>query len=158
MKTLFLTIILSLGTSLFLQAQSAEEEAAMEAIAHDYMQAYNQQDVAALQNFYTDDATRVDQEGKILKGADQIAAFFAEQFKQINSTISIRHLAVNWSDREHAFVASGTYEGFGTLKANGAAFLFTGRYYNSMLKDKETGQWKITNSRDLPLEADSDNR
>lgn len=153
MKTLFLSLALCLGTLGFLQAQSHEDEAAMQTAAHDFMRAYNQQDVAALQKLYYDNATRVDQEGKILKGADQIAAFFAEQFKQSNNTVFVRPLKMSWSDREHAFVASGIYEVFGNLKADGTAVHFTGSYYNSMVKDKEDGQWKIINSRHFPLET-----
>jgi ketosteroid isomerase-like protein len=148
-------LLLLLCTAFFtnLNAQSAEDEAAMETVGHDFMRAYNQQDAAALQKLYTDDATRVDQEGKILKGADQIADLFAEQFKQSNNTIFVRHLGIGWSDREHAFVANGTYEVFGNLKADGTAIHFTGRYYNTMWKNKESGQWKIINSRHFPLET-----
>ncbi|WP_367392003.1 nuclear transport factor 2 family protein [Lewinella sp. LCG006] len=156
MKNISLFLLL-LCTTVFtkLQAQSAKEEAAMEMVAHDFMRAYNQQDAAALQNLYTEYATRIDQDGKKLTGADQIAAFFAEQFEQSDNTLFVRHSAVNWSDREHAFVTSGTYEVFGNLKSDGTAVHFTGRYYNSMMEDK--GRWLIAESVHLPLEPEQDN-
>lgn len=127
----------------------------MEMVAHDFMRAYNQQDAAALQKLYTEYATRIDQDGKKLTGADQIAAFFAEQFEQSDNTVFVRPSKISWSDREHAFVASGTYEVFGNLKSDGTAVHFTGRYYNSMMEDK--GRWLIAESVHLPLEPEQDN-
>lgn len=156
MKNISLFLLLLCTTvSIKLQAQSMAEEAAMETVGHDFMRAYNQQDATALQKLYTEYAIRIDQDGEKLTGADQIAAFFAGQFEQSNNTVFVRHSAVSWSDREHAYVASGTYEVFGNLKADGAAVHFTGAYYNSMVEDK--GRWLIAKSVHQPLESDQDN-
>jgi len=151
-KGSFFLLLLCTTFYTHLQAQSMADEAAMATVAYDFMRAYNQQDATALQKLYTEFATRIDQEGEKLVGANQIAAFFAEQFKQNDATVFVRHSQISWSDREHAFVASGTYEVFGNLKSDGSAIHFTGRYYNSMIEDK--GRWLIAKSVHLPLETE----
>lgn len=141
-KSLFLAAFF--GCSIFLQAQSASNEYDMQAFAREFMAAYNQQDAAAIQQLYTGDAVRIDQDGKRIKGAANIAAFFAEQFRLNNATVFVRQLNVNWSDNEKAWVASGTYEVHGTTNVYGQPVHLTGSYANSMIK--EGGKWKISRS------------
>lgn len=75
------------------------DEADMQAFARNFMNAYNQGDHEAIRKMYTDDAVRIDQEGRQIKGADNIAAYFADQFVKNNATVFIRQLSVIWSDR-----------------------------------------------------------
>jgi len=149
MKKLFLCAAL-LGCTMFLQAQSANDEADMHTFARNFMNAYNQQDHEAIRKMYLDDAVRIDQEGKEIKGADNIAAYFADQFVKNNATVFIRHLGVNWSDREYTWVASGTYEVNGKTNVYDIPIHFTGAYANAMIK--KDGHWKIAKSMLFPLE------
>lgn len=145
MKNFFFPIILLFaGIAGDLQAQSATDEHDMQVFARNFMNAYNQQDAEAIQKMYTDDAVRIDAEGKEIKGADNIAAYFAEQFRQNNVTVFIRQLRVNWSDREHAWVASGAYEVNGKSIVYDIPIHVTGAYANAMIK--KDGQWKIAKS------------
>jgi hypothetical protein len=141
-KSLFLAAFF--GCSILLQAQSASNEHDMQAFARNFMTAYNQQDASAIEAMYTKDAVRIDQEGKQIKGAANIAAYFADQFRLNNATVFIRQQKVNWSDNEKAWVASGTYEVHGTTNVYGQPIHATGSYANSMMK--EDGEWKISRS------------
>ncbi len=133
-----------------LQAQSATNEFEMQEFARKFMNAYNQGDHKAIRKMYLDDAVRIDAEGKEIKGADKIAAYFADQFVKNNATVFIRQLSVNWSDQEHAWVASGTYEVNGKTNVYDIPIHFTGHYANAMIK--KDGQWKIAKSVHTPLE------
>ncbi|MCB0598410.1 MAG: ester cyclase [Lewinellaceae bacterium] len=147
-KLLFLAALL--GCSILLQAQSPADEAAMQAFARNFMNAYNQQDHEAIRKMYLDDAVRIDQDGKEIKGADNIAAYFADQFRQNNATVFIRQLSVGWSDREYTWVAKGTYEVNGKTHVYDIPIHVTGGYANAMIK--EDGEWKIAKSMLFPLE------
>ncbi len=151
MKNLFFPIILLLAAiSGALQAQSVNDENDMQAFARNFMNAYNQDDHEALRKMYLDDAVRIDQEGREIKGADNIAAYFADQFLKNNATIFIRQLSLNWSDREHAWVAKGAYEVNGKTNVYDIPIHVTGAYANAMIK--KDGQWKIAKSVLTPLE------
>ncbi len=151
MKNLLFPIILLFAINFGnLQAQSATDEHEMQEFARNFMNAYNQGDHEAIRKMYLDDAVRIDAEGKEIKGADNIAAYFADQFVKNNATIFIRQLGINWSDREHAWIASGTYEVNGKTNVYDIPIHVTGRYANAMLK--KDGQWKIAKSTLLPLE------
>ncbi len=127
-----------------IQAQSATDEHDMQAFARNFMNAYNQGDHEGIRKMYTADAVRIDQEGKKLTGADNIAAYFADQFLKNNATVFIRQLSVDWSDYEQTWVASGTYEVNGKTNVYDIPVHFSGRYANVMLK--KDGQWKIVKS------------
>lgn len=147
-KQLFLAALL--GCTLLLQAQSANDEADMHNFARNFMNAYNQQDAAAMQKMYLADAVRIDQAGKEIKGADNIAAYFADQFRKNNATVLIKQTGLRWSDGEHAWVAGGTYEVYGKTNVYDIPVHFTGAYANTMIK--KDGQWKIAKSILSPLE------
>ena len=125
-------------------AQSVNDEQEIQAFTRRFMAAYNAQDHATLGKMYTDDAVRMDQEGKEIKGAGNIAAFFAEQFRKNNATLLLKHTSIRWSDAEHAWIASGAYEVYGKTMVNDIPINIKGRYANAMLK--ENGEWKIAKS------------
>lgn len=85
---------ISVGNSL-LFAQSASDERDMRVFTRDFMHAYNQQDHNALRKLYSGDAVRVDEDGEVIKGAVQIAAFFAEQFRLHAATLLILQQQLN---------------------------------------------------------------
>jgi len=127
-----------------LQAQTESDEAEIKAFTNNFMTAYNKQDVEAIQKMYMDDAVRVDTEGKEIKGADQIAAYFMERFIKNNITLDVKQMELSWSDAQHAFVASGTYEVKGAQIVYDIKIHDTGKYANTMIKEK--GKWKIAKS------------
>lgn len=126
------------------QAQGVNDEQELQAFTRRFMAAYNAQDHAAIGKMYTDDAVRIDQEGKEIKGAGNIAAFFAEQFRKNNATLLLKHTGISWSDAEHAWIASGTYEVYGKTIVYDMPINLKGRYANAMLK--KNGEWKIAKS------------
>ena len=140
---LFIAALLCLADS-SLQAQSVNDELELQAFTRRFMVAYNAQDHAALRKMYTDDAVRIDQAGKQIEGAENIAAFFAEQFRNNNATLLLKHTGISWSDAEHAWVAKGNYEVYGKTIVYDIAIDITGSYANAM--QKKNGEWKIAKS------------
>lgn len=151
MKTLiFLTAILgTVFANQTLSAQSVADERDIQAFARDYMTAYNQQDHEAIGNLYMEKATRINQEGEKWVGRDTITEYFAEHFRQNNTTLLIKQTELYWSDQEHAWVATGTYEIYGQSIVYDIPIQHTGSYANVMVKEKN--QWRITKSSTYPL-------
>ncbi|MCR9102170.1 MAG: nuclear transport factor 2 family protein [bacterium] len=140
---------LLLTCPLLLSAQTASNEADMHTFARKFMAAYNSGDHAALAKMYTRDAIRIDTEGKTTKGPQQIGAAFAEQLRSNNVTLLIRQNGLHWSDYEHAWVATGTYEVYGKSVVYDIDIDLAGQYTNTMLEQK--GEWKIAKSVLQPL-------
>ncbi|MCC6461370.1 MAG: nuclear transport factor 2 family protein [Saprospiraceae bacterium] len=124
-----------------LHAQDVDKELA--AFAQQFQDAYNKEDAAALQAFYTDDAVRVAKDGSSISGAANIGAFWAAQFQGADATLTLTQSLVSWSDANHAYIAKGTYQVTGTT-AKGDAFSLSGGYSNIMLQ--QNGAWKISHS------------
>jgi len=127
-----------------LNAQSVNDELEIQAFTRHFMAAYNAQDQTALQEMYLDDAVRIDPQGKEIKGAANIAAYFGEQFVKNNTTLLLKHTGISWSDAEHAWVAGGNYEVYGRTIVYDIPIDITGKYANAMLK--KDGEWKIAKS------------
>ena len=125
-----------------LHAQSEADEAGIRAFTEKFVKAYNSQDVETLQKMYMNDAVRIDPEGNKMEGADKIAAHFKDGFIKNNVTLKVEHKGLNWSDAEHAFIASGTYEVKGAQVVYDIEIHDTGSYSNTMIKEKG-GDWKI---------------
>lgn len=149
-KLLFLLIVLFCTVGYGgLQSQSITDEADMHTFARQFMAAYNRGDHEAIAEMYLDDAVRIDQKGQKTSGSDQIAAYFADQFRLNNATLLLRQNSLSWSDAEHAWVAGGTYEVYGKTNVYDIAIDIAGHYANVMVKDKD--QWKIAKSTLTPL-------
>jgi predicted ester cyclase/ketosteroid isomerase-like protein len=148
MKNILLLAAL-LSATVILQAQSVNDEQDMHAFARNFMAAYNAGDHEAIGKMYLDDAVRIDQTGKEIKGADNIAAYFAEQFRNNNATLLLRQQRLGWSDSEHAWVAGGVYEVYGKRYVYDIEIDLAGHYANVMIKDKD--KWKIAKSTLTPL-------
>lgn len=150
MKNLLtLTVIFCIATFGNLQAQSVNDELDMHAFARKFMAAYNDGDPVALRKLYVDDAVRIDQAGKEIKGADNIAAYFADQFRLNNATLLLKQTGLHWSDFEHGWVAKGNYEVYGITNVYDIKVHFTGTYNNTMVKEND--QWKIAKTYLTPL-------
>lgn len=153
MRKLFLLLTI-LGSTVLLQAQSVNDEADMHTLTRQFMAAYNAGDHAALQKMYTPDAVRIDQAGKEIKGADNIAAYFAEQFRLNNATLLLRHTDLHQVDGEQGLLAKGTYEVYGKTNVYDIEIDVAGSYVNTL--SKQNGEWKIAKSVLGPLKS-SDN-
>lgn len=152
MRNYFATILL-LGLLFFchdLQAQSAADEQALAAFTQSYMSAYNAQDHSALQNMYTTEAVYQDVTGKEILGAASIGEHFASYFRNHNVSLQLQPSQVSWSDYQHAFVASGSFELTGRTIVYDIPVQVSGTYSNTMLQ--EDGQWKISHSVLTPSE------
>lgn len=132
-----------------LQAQTASNEFEIQNFTRKFLAAYNLQDAKALKNMYTKDAVRVDPIKGEIRGADKIGEYFDQQFIHNNTTLLLRPTSITWSDREHAFVARGTYEVFGATVVYDIGIHDAGAYANTMIKEK--GEWKIARSVLTPL-------
>ncbi len=132
-----------LGLAFSATAQSQDPEKELAAFAQQFQDTYNREDHATLQTYYTADAVRVAQDGTSISGAEQIAAYYAGQFKGADVSLTIVQTGVHWSDAQHAYVTKGTYRVSGT-SAKGDKIEVAGSYSNVMLwKD---GAWKIDRS------------
>lgn len=140
---LFIATLLCLSAS-NMQAQSVNDELELQAFARRFMAAYNEQDHAAIGKMYTDDAVRIDREGKQINGAENIANYFAEQFRNNNTTLLLKHTGISWSDAEHAWVAKGNYEVYGKTIVYDIEIDIVGSYANAM--QKKNSEWKIAKS------------
>jgi ketosteroid isomerase-like protein len=144
MKNLFFIATLFCFAGSSLQAQSVNDELELQAFTRRFMAAYNAQDHAAIGKMYTDDAVRIDQQGKQIVGAENIANYFAEQFRNNNATLLLKHTGISWSDAEHAWVAKGNYEVYGKTIVYDIPINIVGSYANAM--QKKDGEWKIAKS------------
>jgi ketosteroid isomerase-like protein len=126
------------------QAQSASDEKAIQAFTSNYVSAYNAQDIRALQSLYTADAVLVDSTGQKISGADNIGEYFANYFRNRNVTLQLHQKELNWSDYQHAFVASGRFKLSGRTIVYDIPINASGTYSNTMLKID--GNWKISHS------------
>ena len=137
----FFAILCCAAFTSTLNAQDLDQE--MVAFAQQFQDAYNKEDHATLKTFYTDDAKRLAKDGTAITGAEAIGAFWAEQFKGSDATLTLKQQSVGWKDNLHAYVASGTYHVSGTT-VKGDKFEISGKYINTMLK--QNGVWKIAES------------
>ena len=71
MKNLLILVAL-LCPVVSLQSQSVSDEYDMQVVARKFMTAYNQQDHAALQEIYLEDAVRIESNGHAISGAENI--------------------------------------------------------------------------------------
>lgn len=141
MKNLQLIAVLLCLTGSSLQAQTVNDELELQDFTRRFMAAYNAQDHEAIRKMYTDDAVRIDQQGNQFAGAENIANYFAEQFRKNNATLLLKHIGINWSDAEHAWVVRGNYEVYGKTIVYDIPINNVGSYANAM--QKKDGEWKI---------------
>lgn len=144
---LFITALVTAAGNL--HGQSINDELEIQKFVRNFMAAYNKQDSAPLRKMYSEYAVRTDANGKKWRGANEIIAFFEKQFRDNNATLLLRQLKINWSDKEHAYIASGTYEIYGKSNIYDILVHTTGTYANVMIK--HNGKWQIAKSSLSPL-------
>ncbi|MCY7330756.1 MAG: nuclear transport factor 2 family protein [Saprospiraceae bacterium] len=142
---LLFTAILS-AQFITLQAQSASNEYAMRAFARDFMAAYNRQDITALRAMYTTNTVEDTMDGVY---RNYITQSLEDRFTREDVTLLVHHIGVTWSDAEHTFVTTGTYERFGITIVYDIPLHEKSAYRNIMVQ--ENGQWKIARSTVTPI-------
>jgi ketosteroid isomerase-like protein len=141
-KLLFLAALL--GCTTLLRAQSASDEMAIRAFTRAYMAAYNRQDIAALVAMETADAIAILGGSDTISGGEEMAKRYEDRFTRYDGTLLMRHIDLNWSDAQQAWVARGTYEGYGATYVYDIPYHGVTAYANTMVQ--EDGRWKIAHS------------
>lgn len=150
MKKLFYCLsALLCAAPILLSAQSASNEYAMRAFAREYMVAYNRQDIAALVAMHTSDVVAILDGSDTIRGEEDLAKRYEDSFTRKDGTLFMRHIGLNWSDEQQAWVAVGIYEGFGSTYVYDIPYRGLTAYANTMVE--EDGRWKIARSVVTPL-------
>ncbi|HMO40470.1 MAG TPA: DUF4440 domain-containing protein [Saprospiraceae bacterium] len=127
-----------------LAAQSASEEMSIRAFTRAYMAAYNRQDIAALVPMHTADVSVILRGSDTIRGGEALAKRYEDSFTRHDGTLLMRHIGLNWSDEQQAWVAVGTYEGYGATYVYDIPYHGVTAYANTMVE--EDGRWKIARS------------
>jgi hypothetical protein len=141
--------LLCAAAPVLLSAQSATNEYALRAFTREYMAAYNRQDIDALVAMHTGDAIAIVGGRDTIHGSEALAKRYEDRFTRYDGTLLMRHIDLNWSDEQHAWVAVGTYEGFGSTYVYDIPYHGLTAYANTMVE--EDGRWKIARSVVTPL-------
>ena len=143
MKNALLAVLLGC-TPILLPAQSVSDEMAIRAFTREYMAAYNRQDIPALIAMHTPDVVAIVGGSDTLRGAEDLARRLEDRFTRYEGTLLMRHIELNWSDAQQAWVARGTYEGYGATYVYDIPYHGVSAYANTMVQ--EDGHWKIARS------------
>jgi ketosteroid isomerase-like protein len=146
---LLLAALLQMAAPICLPAQSASDEMAIRAFTREYMAAYNRQDITALVAMHTADAIVILGGSDTISGGEELAKRYEDRFTRYDGTLLMRHIDLNWSDPQQAWVARGTYEGYGATYVYDIPYHGVTAYANTMVE--EDGRWKITRSVVTPL-------
>ncbi len=141
---LLLTALLHAAAPICLPAQSAGEEMAIRAFTREYMAAYNRQDIAALVAMHTADADAILAGSNTIHRGEDMAQRYEDNFTRNDGTLLMRHIRLNWSDGQQAWIAVGTYEGYGATYVYDIPYHGVTAYANTMVE--EDGRWKIAHS------------
>jgi ketosteroid isomerase-like protein len=146
MKKLFycLLAIFYAASPVHLAAQSASEEMSIRTFTREYMTAYNRQDITALVAMHTADAIAILERSDTVRGGEALAKRYEDRFIRYEGTLLMRHMGLNWSDEQQAWVAVGTYEGYGATYVYDIPYHRVTAYANTMVE--ENGRWKIARS------------
>ncbi len=145
----FLSAFICAVAPTHLAAQSAADEMAMRAFTREYMAAYNRQDIAALVAMHTAEAIVILGGSDTIQGGEAMAKRYEDSFTRNDGTLLMRHIGLNWSDEQQAWVAVGTYEGYGATYVYDIPYHGVTAYANTMVQ--QDGRWKITLSVATPL-------
>ncbi len=146
---LLLTALLHTATLTPLPAQSASAEMTLRAFTREYMAAYNRQDIPALVAMHTTDAIAILGGSDTIRGGEALAKRYEDRFIRYDGTLLMRHIDLNWSDAQQAWVARGIYEGYGATYVYDIPYHGLTAYAHTMVQ--EEGRWKIARSVVTPL-------
>jgi ketosteroid isomerase-like protein len=139
-----LSALIHAAAPICLPAQSAGDEMAIRAFTREYMAAYNRQDIPALVAMYTADAIVILGGSNTISGREEMTNRYIDAFTRNDGTLLMRHIDLNWSDAQQAWVARGTYEGYGATYVYDTPYHGVTAYANTMVQ--EDGRWKIARS------------
>jgi ketosteroid isomerase-like protein len=141
---LLLAVLLHAAAPICLPAQSASDEMAIRAFTREYMAAYNHQDITALAAMHTADVIVILGGSDTISGGEEMVKRYEDQSIRNDGTLLMRHIDLNWSDAQQAWVARGTYEGYGATYVYDIPYHGLTAYANTMVE--EDGRWKIARS------------
>jgi ketosteroid isomerase-like protein len=123
-----------------LKSQDLKKE--MDEFVKKFETGYNKNDDKALKLLYTDNAVRIDADGTVTTGSENIRLSFIQSWAGTKLALSIKQKKTE-KQADGTVIASGTYFVSGTTTA-GENIYADGAYTNTMVK--ENGQWKISKS------------
>lgn len=121
----------------------------MRALAREYMEAYNRQDIPALLALHTPDAMIITGDSDTISGREQMAKRYEDCFTRYDGALLMRYIDLNWSDEQQAWVARGIYEGYGATYVYDILYHGVTAYTNTIVE--EDGRWRIARSTVTPL-------
>jgi uncharacterized protein (TIGR02246 family) len=126
-----------------IQAQKADDEAALKKLAAEFEQAWAKGDAKALAAMHAPEAIRVTGENEVFSGRDAIQGFFSQALAGMwkGSTLAI-------TPGEMRRIAADVYVGTGRYQITGgnppAGAPASGRFINSYVR--EGGRWMVASS------------
>ena len=145
----FLSALICAAAPIHLAAQPPSDEMAIRAFTREYMAAYNRQDIAVLVAMHTTDAIAIMGGSDTIRGGEALAKRYEDRFTRYDGTLLMRHIGLNWSEEQQAWVAVGTYEGYGATYVYDTPYHGLTAYANTMVQ--QDGRWKIARSVVTPL-------
>lgn len=139
-----LTLLLAFAFTAFaapLFAQNINNDE-MQNLVSKYEAAYNKKDDKAIGALFTKDAVRTNPDGSTINGADAIAAFYADRFKESDATLHIMP-GNNTSNADGTVTGTGSFSLSGKT-TSGEAIDIKGSYTNTLVQ--QDGEWKISKS------------
>jgi ketosteroid isomerase-like protein len=105
-----------------------------------YEDAYNKEDHATLQTYWTADAVRVYKDGSTITSAAAIGAHHAKTFENQDVVLTTTVTSVSRGDDEHAYIQKGTFQVTG-VNTKGEKIDISGSFTRTMVQ--VNGAWKI---------------
>ena len=140
--TLIWMLTLVMASALINPVQSQDLKKEVDELAKKFEAGYNKKDDKALKMLHTDNAVRIDADGTVTTGNENIRLLYVESWSSANLKLTIKQDKVE-KQADGTVIATGTYLATGTANA-GEPIAAAGAYVNTMVK--ENGNWKISKS------------
>ncbi len=135
-------LIIIATSALFNPVQSQDIKKEMADLAKNFEENYNKKNDKALKMLYTENAVRIEPDGTVISGNENIRIKLTESWSINKLNLAIKQEKVE-SQADGNVLASGTYMVTGTADS-GDPIAVGGSYTNTMVK--EDGKWKIAKS------------
>ena len=135
-----LTLVFSVAFINTVHSQDVKKELAD--LAKNFEVNYNKKNDKALKMLFTENAVRIEPDGNIITGNENIRIRLAESWLISKLNLTIKQNKVE-TQADGTVIASGTYQVTGTAES-GDPIALGGTYTNTVVK--EEGKWKISKS------------
>jgi ketosteroid isomerase-like protein len=135
-------LILIVTSAIFNPVQSQDIKKELADLAKNFEENYNKKNDKALKMLYTETAIRIEPDGTVINGNENIRIRLAESWSINKLNLAIKQEKVE-TQADGNVLASGTYMVTGTADS-GDPIAVSGSYTNTMVK--EDGKWKIAKS------------